>query len=240
MSNCQEFESLITALVDDELSDADRQRVQQHLERCSPCRAVADAERHVQALIHAERATLCPAAPVRLGAACARAADGGRARGAADWKRWAIAASLLTAAVVGFGLWSGGRTPALASELLADHERCFRFEPTTLADVRSIEVDGQAISVPAGDPSHGLELHAVRRCRLGVMAAAHALYRSHGGQVSLFVAATPASADFGPEIMGYEVRTWRRADRQYALVGHLASSEMDDVLAFMREHDPPR
>src|SRR6202163_3061250 len=71
MPNCWSIDSLITPYVDGELPAADRQTVEQHMRRCTPCRARIATEQAVRDLVGASRSELTGAgAPPGLRARC--------------------------------------------------------------------------------------------------------------------------------------------------------------------------
>jgi anti-sigma factor RsiW len=72
MHNCHSLDSLVTPFVDDELPDADRRAVEDHLRVCAPCHSRVAAERAVHDLLRARRAGLCRTeAPDALHLRCA-------------------------------------------------------------------------------------------------------------------------------------------------------------------------
>lgn len=242
MKDCRDIEPLLTPYVDGEVDRDQSDAVRAHLMRCAPCRASAQAERDARAWLRAGADELRGAAPPALETRCRALCPSLPKR-----PRWmmpaAVAASL--AVVLGgiaLGLLTNERR-AIASELSADHERCFARVMTVPVE-RSIQLDALTVTVPEGDPALGLELTGLRRCRIRRTVMAHALYRSQGRPVSLYVAAA-ADAPPIPEIMGVEVRTWTSEAGCYALVGRVTPAEMDALESFMRRpregqaHQPP-
>src|SRR5262245_36251843 len=82
MSNCQTLDPLVTPFVDDQLADAERRVVEDHLRVCPSCHSRVAAERAVHGLLSARRDALSSAgAPDALFARCsalATAKDEGR------------------------------------------------------------------------------------------------------------------------------------------------------------------
>jgi len=73
MSSCATIDPLVTAYVDDQLSDAERALVERHVQACPPCHARVSAERAVHDLIRTRRGALTtPCAPRALHARCAQ------------------------------------------------------------------------------------------------------------------------------------------------------------------------
>jgi anti-sigma factor RsiW len=232
MVNCQQSETQITPYVDEVLEVPAREALEAHLAACPACRASADAERQARTWLRGHAAELRVPPPPGLEARLRAVGGVVAAPRAPRWPAWPVAATLLVG-LIGTGLWVlGTQNRALASELRADHERCFTFEPARAAVEHAVVVDGETIDVPLGSQAHALDLRAVRRCRVAGEPMAHALYRSHGEPVSLFVA-TGRRAGAVRAIMGYEVRAWDDERRTYALVGHLAAERMDDLARFL-------
>jgi anti-sigma factor RsiW len=231
MKDCREIEPLLTPYVDGEAAHDQQAEVRAHLVLCAPCRALAQAEADARAVLRASAADLRGVAPAALGARCRSQCPSQRLR-----SRWmmplAVAASLsIVLGGIALALLTNERR-AWAAELSSDHERCFARE-VTLPDGRSIQVGEVTVRVPDGDASMGLELTGLRRCRIRRTLMAHALYRSQGRPVSLYVAPVDEAPQI-PEIMAGEVRTWTSDTGCYALVGQVTRSEMDELESFMR------
>ena len=153
MHNCHSLDPLVTPFVDEELPDADRRAVEEHLRVCPPCHSRVAAERAVHALVHARKPALCKTeAPDALHACCARYARAADAAASNDGRRtsnleprtpnelrtpsvaawsnrlapYAVAASLV-AVVGGAFVYQATDKSArvLAAELVADHAKCF-------------------------------------------------------------------------------------------------------------------
>jgi anti-sigma factor (TIGR02949 family) len=72
MRSCESIEHLVTPYVDQELPDADRQAVDQHLRACPPCHSRVAAEQAIRTLVHAKQSELnTQEAPPSLHARCA-------------------------------------------------------------------------------------------------------------------------------------------------------------------------
>ena len=153
MPNCHQIDPLVTPFVDDELTDAERRLVEDHLSACPPCHSRVTAERAVHALIRARKATLCQVdAPDALHHRCAgfaRPSDDhaprwnppssasnrpepveGRVPRYAAWRTrlgpYALAATLVLVVGGAFVYQATDRSVrVLAAELTADHVKCF-------------------------------------------------------------------------------------------------------------------
>jgi len=114
MLSCDRTAPLLARLADGDLGDDERAALAAHLDGCARCRAEADAQHAVAAVLGAR-----PAAPVPAGLAARIAAEIALESGwfgVADWRGWSfrlapVAAGLMLAAL----LW-GGRTAAPAAE----------------------------------------------------------------------------------------------------------------------------
>ena len=154
MSNCASIDPLVTAYVDGEIETADRQVIDDHIQRCPPCRARIVAERAVRKLCRERKAALqANFAPDALRARCVGLKNeslsrpptglrgpaeavhvkprvGLRDRPVAGWSArfgpLAMAASLvlLVAAAFLYQLTSSSNR-VMAAELTADHVKCF-------------------------------------------------------------------------------------------------------------------
>ena len=150
MANCTSIDPLVTSYVDGELSSAERARVDEHLQRCSPCCSRVAAEAAVRDLVRARRTGLATErASESLRAQCSRIAGGADAAGPspvtigsgaqrpairAGWRtpwRMGLAPLALAAGLVllvaGAFLYQATHYSArlLAAELAADHMKCF-------------------------------------------------------------------------------------------------------------------
>src|ERR1700730_2641714 len=134
MPNCWSIDPLITPYVDGELPVADRQTIEQHMRRCTPCRARIATEQAVRDLVGASRPELTAAgAPPGLRARCSAASVSSAAGPfAGTWRAWlaplALAATL--AIVVGGAFLyplTGSSSRVMAAELTVDHMKCFLF-----------------------------------------------------------------------------------------------------------------
>ncbi len=231
MKDCREIEPLLTPYVDGEVALDQQAEVRTHLGQCAPCRALAQAEADARAVLRASAVDLRGGAPAALGERCRSLCSSQRARA-----RWmmplAVAASaLVVVGGIALALLTNERR-AWAAELSSDHQRCFARE-AGVSDGRAIQVGELTIQVPDGDPSMDLELTGLRSCRIRRTLMAHAMYRSRGRPVSLYVAPVDEAPQI-PEIMTGEVRKWTSATGCYVLMGQVTPSELDELETFMR------
>jgi anti-sigma factor RsiW len=154
MSNCQTLDPLVTPFVDDQLADAERRVVEDHLRVCSSCHSRVAAERAVHDLLRARKATLSSAgAPDALFARCSALAqrskyEGGSTKSevpgqnpdlrpsnfdlrtsksrAARIVPYTLTASLILVVGGAFVYQATAMSPrVMAAQLVADHTRCF-------------------------------------------------------------------------------------------------------------------
>jgi anti-sigma factor RsiW len=147
---CRSIEPLVTPYVDGELAGSERNALEQHLDRCPPCRARVGVEQSVRALFQAQRPVLrSQCAPGALRARCASLCRTESAQqtqaavsnsGPSSFRRrtfftggltqrlgpMAIAA-MLVLIVVGAFVYrvTENSSRVLAAELTADHVKCF-------------------------------------------------------------------------------------------------------------------
>src|SRR5215207_9734283 len=145
MPNCHIIDPLVTPFVDDELPDADRRLVEDHVRVCAPCHSRLNAERTVHTIIRARAETLRAPAPAPLRERCRELAARAGSEAAANSPRvktpwlgfvprgaWTsrVAPLALTASltlVVGSAFVSQATRRSeivLAAELTADHMKC--------------------------------------------------------------------------------------------------------------------
>lgn len=244
MTTCEEIEPQLTRWVDDDLTAAERERVDAHLAQCQGCRTHAEAERAARGLLQARRealrASAIPPALVRgLGDLA------GAARGRAGHRRWgrlplAIAATLaLVFSGLTLHLATARSTTLLAAQLAADHVKCHMVEqnrsvldPAAVRD-RLASRYGFAARVPASRQDEQLRLIGARRCLTGEGTNAHLLYSYEGRPVSLYLvpASRHAAADVG--VLGQRAIVWSRHNGTYVLVAGAGTPNLERVARYM-------
>lgn len=263
MMTCHKIDSLITPFVDDQLADADRQAVQDHLRRCPPCHSRESAERTVRSLIHERKAALdAPRASESLRERCAaavRSAEGLRpapnaaaipnvvqGTSPASWRTratpYALAASLVVV-VGGAFLYQATDKSArvLAAELTADHVKCFAMNRAlgTHQAVAAVESSlasgfGWRAHLPEDPARAGLELVGARPCLYAEGKIAHVMYRHRGKPVSLFMLPNTARTQELVEVLGHEAAIWCVGNRTFVLVTRQSKPEVERLAAFVQ------
>lgn len=246
---CSDLDSLGVPYIDGETGAPERARIDEHLQRCPPCRHRIEAERAARDAVRAARERLRQTAPPALRArcerACRRAADGpigSRPRRAARWVSVSLAAAALVALAV---IWAGrvdAGTSVLAAQVTVDHIKCATLNaarvtgsPSELASYWR-ETSGWPIIVPAAAGAHDLRLSGIRRCASSEGPTAHIMYSYRGRPVSLFVARddTPRTTrDF--DLLGHETVVWSSDHRTYLLVGDEPRDQMQALAAVIRK-----
>ena len=250
MSDCTTIDPLITPYVDDDIDDAGRLRVDQHVRRCPPCHSRVAAERAVRNLVRTQRAAISRgAASSELRARClalraAKAPGGGASTWRGRMKPFAIAAGLVLVVGGVFVFEATERsTRLLAAELTADHVKCFGMNALlgTNSDAATIEramasTFGWDMHVPESKDA-GLELVGARPCFYGKGKAAHLMYRHHGQALSVFMLpqfTRPGHTESNPEmvdVMGHEAAVWSQAGRTFVLIAREPEQEMSRAIA---------
>lgn len=240
MSSCRDIEPLVTPYVDGDASPSDRAAVASHLEACSPCRRLADHEAAARTVVRARAAALQAAtpAPPSLRAACTPAAAPTPRQAARTMLPWALAASVLAAAVVLFTLTTRSTT-LLAAQLTVDHVKCFEFPGTPAPDARALEaklasIFGWHMTVPPGSTDANLSLLTARRCLYADGRVAHLMYRHHDRPVSLFVLPNTERVPEEVRVMGHEAIVWSLNRKAYVLIGREPRAELEELAAYVR------
>lgn len=243
--NCDELEPLLAPYADDEMTQADRERVVSHLERCRPCAVRAAGQQAARRLLRMRGRALAPAAPPGLHMRCAALARrrASRRRGWAAWRGWSLAAAtaviVVFTGVIGYGAATHSPTLFVAG-LTLDHIKCFAFQrgaapasPQVL-ETRMEHDYGWHVAVPPSIPSVRLTLVGARRCLSSDGAIAHVLYRHDGKPLSLFVLPESAHRPSSMSFAGYPARIWSRGGTTYVLVGSGSDAEIQPVARYFQ------
>jgi anti-sigma factor RsiW len=259
VDECRECESLLAAYVDGEGATGDCERVRSHVESCTRCRDRLAGERAACEAIRARRTGLRACASEELKARCASlAARRSNAfpapsvvqgkRNISFLRRWAplsLAATLLLAVTVVFGLGLNNKVQALAVQATIDHVKCSRFNAASvsvdpMAAARDWEAKfGWPISVPASSSASRLELRAVRRCAVTDGRVAHLMYTWMGEPLSVYVLPRRTLADGAELVRRFRHNSvlWSQNDRTYIMVTtHDRGPALDSVVAYVRSN----
>ena len=257
MNDCRELEPLLAAYVDGEAGDADRARVDAHIQACGGCRDRLTAQRTMCASLAARRTVLRSCASEALKARCQAAAQSARVHAGAPavvtpirrlpairrWVPLTAAATVLLAVAAVFGLGLNNKVQALAFQASLDHAKCSRFnmphehaDPVATAEQWQRRF-GWSITVPASASQEGLELRGLKRCAVTDGQVAHIMYVWHGDPLSLYilphgvVGETPSYT----RSVGHEAVMWSKQGRTYMLVSNRRrSAALDEVAAYVR------
>jgi anti-sigma factor (TIGR02949 family) len=247
--DCQKIDPLVTPFVDGDITPADRDRVDRHLQACGSCRGRVNAEQAVHALLRARRSALAESGvPPGLRA---RVESLGESRWSAPpaGRSWrgrlmplALAASLVLVVGGAFVYEATARsTSLLAAELTADHLKCFRVvnsvlgthqEPQAVESSMASGFDWQ-MHLPEHAEQIGLELVGARPCLYGEGRVAHIMYRHNGHPVSIFMLPRSARDDDLVEVMGHQAAIWSIGNRTFVLVAREPRAEVDRITAFV-------
>jgi anti-sigma factor RsiW len=250
MSDCREFEPLLTPFVDGEAGAAERAAVDAHLRSCPHCRDLVASERAIRDAFASCRASFHAHASDGLRRRCeaARAASSAPPVDAIRRRSWvplSMAATLVLAVAGVFLYGLNGGTEALAAQLAVDHVKCFEFskQPTVLPDATTLSREwsaarGWTIKIPATTELEGLELLEMRRCISTQGQTAHLMYRWRGQPLSVYVLNSHA-ARVGPDPqivdqLGQEEIIWSKGGRTYAIVTRGHPPDLERVAQYVR------
>jgi anti-sigma factor RsiW len=260
MHSCASLDSLVPAFIDGETSDADTEGIERHLQACERCRARVDAERVVHDLLRARREALRDVrAPSPLLARCRELAAASRmdvpparpapfpsTRVAARWparvRPLAIAASLVLIVASAF-LYRMTHTSAgvIASELTADHVKCFMVNAVLGTHHSHAAVEsslarsfGWSAQLPPHPEQEGLELVGARPCLSGEGRVAHIMYRHEGRPVSVFMLPGARGPEALLDVLGHQALLWSEGERTFVLIARESEEETKRLVSFLR------
>jgi anti-sigma factor RsiW len=247
LRDCRELDSVLTPYVDGESAPQERASIDEHLQRCPPCRDRVAVERAARDALRARRCELRAGASDVLRARCAAQAEADEAprRTVPALRRlvpWSLAATLLLA--VGGVFLFGVNHEAVAAQLALDHMKCFDVigEEGT-KDPRTAEANwqaqrGWAIGVAPASAALDLELVGVRRCISTEGASAHCMYRWRNQDLSVYIV-PHALEGVGTvqqvvEKFGHRAIMWSQGGRTYLIVTRGRPEGFDAVASYIR------
>jgi len=253
MSSCRTIDPLVTPYVDGNIPDADRRRVDEHLQACPPCHSRVAAERAMKEALCRCRAVLADEhAPASLRARClaltssrqspVASHQSDRRPATGDWRLFALAASLVLIVASAFIYQlTAGSTRVLAAELTADHMKCFALNAVLGTHDLPSAVEGTMSSsfgwhmrLPADPASVGLELVGARPCLYGEGKIAHIMYRHAGRPVSLFMLPKDARAPEVVSVFGHQARIWCVGDRTFVMIAREPRQQVERLAEWMQ------
>jgi anti-sigma factor RsiW len=250
MSNCQEFEPLVTACIDGAATDEERRRVDAHLSTCRACRGRAEAERSVRALLRNRApAAFSVEAPEALRARCLMLGAASPPAAEASWSWRDVLQRVPVAAMLAFALTGAliylltVATPTtLAAQLTMDHVKCFTItgDPDAPVQAEVIEAKlsteyGWTVDVPGDSNANDLRLVGSRRCLYGEGTIAHILYRHNGAPLSLFMLPDKVHPSEIIEVMGHAAIIWPARGRTFVLLGGEPRDEMEKIASYIQK-----
>jgi len=244
MSDCRDFNALITLYADGELAASRCAEVDRHAAECAPCRARLVQEQGAHRALRqcAGRLSELPLPPglaTRCQAAMRAEAE---PRGVPLWRRWMPAAAALVALVAGVVLLTGRSNALLAAQLTVDHLKCFAVSATREATgtdphaaERQLAEYGWSVRVPASAAAHGLQLVGVRRCLYAEGTLPHVMYTVRGRPVSLFSLAEGVRPAGVVDALGHQSRIWQRGGRTFVMVAPEDAGPMAAVAQYLEQ-----
>ncbi len=254
MSECRRTADRLTPYVDNLLPLSEREDVERHLAACPPCRVAASEEEGARSVLRGKAAglratTLAPTLPPGLRTRCQALA---RAHAApAVGRAWiarlmpvSLTAILIvfTASAV-FSLATHRSDALLASQLTADHAKCFKLfggegvqdaDPVRLEQMLSDRY-GWDVHIPPSSPGNGVRLVGARRCLYADGRLPHVMYRVNGQDVSLYMleGVTREQADL--VTLGHRSRIWSRGATTYVMVSHAGAGDMEAAVHYVMQ-----
>ncbi len=248
-SDCRRIAAHLCGYVDEALPDPDRAEVERHLRECSPCRALAAAEQSGRAVLRGCAGRLrADALPPGLRSRCESI---GRecARPAAGWLGRllpvGLAAGLIAATGGTIAVLATERSDAvLATQLAADHLKCFRFfapgDGAAEVDAGTVEQMlqtryGWNVHVPPSSEADGIRLTGARRCFFAEGRIPHVMYQSHGRNVSLFILEGVSRRPADVTALGQQAHIWSHGTHTFVLVSSASTREAADVARYVEQ-----
>ncbi len=245
MSDCREFDALITPYTDGLLTPSRCAEVDRHAASCRQCRERLAQEQGARLAIRhcaGELAglSLPPGLATRCQAAlCVTTAGDTRFTW---WRAWMPLAAAVLVVVAGVVVLTGRSNALLAAQLTADHLKCFAvFTPreATGRDARVAEQQlaeyGWRVRVPASSSELDLQLLGVRRCLYAEGTLPHVMYTVHGRPVSLFSLAEGMRPSAVVDALGHESHIWQRGGRTFVLVAPRDAGPMAAVAQYLEQ-----
>jgi anti-sigma factor RsiW len=254
MKDCRHIRESLAAYVDELLEGQERQRVEQHLKGCPPCRQMAiDEDSGRRLLRHRALQLLAEPLPPGLRSRCevlarVRQDSLGKFAAYAPWWRVRFVPVLLTAVVMIFtasaflSLATRRFDALLAAQLTADHSKCFKL----LAPPEGASIDARSIErmiseqygwnghVPSSSRQDDIELVGARRCLYGDGIVPHVMYRVHGQDVSLFVLPGKEREPDDLVTLGHRSQIWSRAGTTFVLVSAANAGGLEGAAQYVK------
>jgi anti-sigma factor RsiW len=245
---CRRTVGRLTSYVDDLLPAGEQAELEQHLDRCGPCRSAAQRERGARTILRTQARELTETTPPpglrsRCEALVRDHASSRVRRRPFALRPFASVTAVVAAAVVFllFSLATHRSDTVLAAQLTADHAKCFRLfasGESSDEDARRVEQMlqqdyGWSVHVPPSSVDAGVHLIGARRCLYADGWLPHVMYRVNGHDVSLYMlnGVTRPASDLVS--LGHRSHIWNRGDRTYVLVWPVSGGEMPALLRYV-------
>jgi anti-sigma factor RsiW len=249
MSSCRRIAERLTPFVDDALPSEERAEIEQHLDRCPPCRAAAVREQGGRAVVRECAGRLKAGLPPGLRTRCeALASEQVRRPEPRGWGVRLVPLSLTSVlivftAVALFSLATHRSNTLLAAQLTADHSKCFSlFAPAGPAPASAEAVErmladrhGWDVHVPPSAPDRGVQLIGARRCLYADGRMPHVMYRVNGQDVSLYMLQGVRRDEADLVTLGHRSRIWSRGATTYVLVTPASAGDMTDATRYVMQ-----
>lgn len=251
--DCRRTVAQLASFVDNALSAADRAGVERHLAGCTACRHAAELQQGGRTVLRRCAGTLRKSSvPPALQARCSALAYAGSAGQAPASPFWrvrlvplALAAALIVfSATAILSLATERSNGVLATQLAADHVKCFRLLGASVhLGSTSHEIEhalanryGWDAQVPPSSAADGVELLGARHCLYADGLVPHVMYRVEGQDVSLYMLNGVARDGADLVTLGQRSRIWSRGENTYVLVSPSAAGDLGRAVRYvMRE-----
>ncbi len=249
--SCTEYERT-SAFLDGELDDRESAEVEQHLETCPHCQALAAAAGEASELLRGPAARLTAPAGLRarigqrLDAEAATVVRLPRVRRQSGWDRfWVGAAGGVGASAIAAALALVAFLPPSAATLtgeLADAHIDALMSGRTIAVVSSSHhtvkpwFAGRApLSPPVADfAPQGFTLTGGRVDRIGRKKAAVVVYRHGAHEIDLYAWPTDGALPQDSDRRGYHLIFWTMDDLSFAAVSDMQKSELEAFVQLVK------
>ena len=245
--DCRRTAGRLTSYADDGLPAPERAELEQHLDRCPPCRAQAHREVAARQVLR-DQARALTAGPLPPGLrtrceALAREHAAAAIPRSFSIRRFASMTAVVTL-VLGFFLFSLATHQSdtvLAAQLTADHAKCFRLfanDDSPDKDARTLEHEledkyGWDLRVPPSSAADGIHLIGARLCLYADGALPHVMYRVGGHDVSLYVLDGVSRSTADLVSLGHRSHIWTAGRRTYVLVSPIAAGDISAATRYV-------
>jgi anti-sigma factor RsiW len=237
----------MTPYVDGSLPAEERAALEQHLDRCPPCRrAVAEASGGRAVLRAAAERLPAASLPPGLQSRCEALAGARRPTAVASWGQRLIpvaasAGIILATAFIVFALASRQSNVLLAQQLTLDHVKCFGLfadpDHHVEAPVAEEELAGYGwhVRVPPSSAANGVTFIGARRCLYTSGTIPHMMYMLNGEALSLFVLPGERRQDAVLDTLGHRSRIWSDGESTYVLVAPRNTDTLDEAERYLMQ-----